>query len=303
MTTETRRATVDDCALSVPRLYDDDRARRACDVFGFAPGGSVQMAGDVNVVWGYPGRTVAWHRHTHQTDHWFVIKGYIKVGLMDDDRNVRWVYLWRERPQAAEHSSRSVARLHGAGRDGDGEDVLHHLQVKPGEPGRRANDNRGSWRRLVRAGQVGGRSKLSRCRPEGHDHDAELEPKVHTLEWLESLSRLDYPNFDVLVVDNGSTDGSVKSIRAKFPDVKIVENGENLGYARGFNVGMTHAFGDGADWVLIMNNDTIIDPEGVRALVDVGESDDPPGSCPARYSTTGVRRRSRPSARSLIRGW
>jgi dTDP-4-dehydrorhamnose 3,5-epimerase len=94
MTTETKQAnTVNDCALSVPRLFDDDRARRACDVFGFAPDGSVDMAGDVNVVWAYPGRTVAWHRHKHQTDHWFVIKGFLKVGLMDDDRNVRWVYL------------------------------------------------------------------------------------------------------------------------------------------------------------------------------------------------------------------
>jgi GT2 family glycosyltransferase len=97
--------------------------------------------------------------------------------------------------------------------------------------------------------------------------------KVHTLEWLDSLSRLDYPKYDVLVVDNGSNDGSVDAIRAKFPAVKIVENGENIGYARGFNVAMQHAFADGADWVLIMNNDAVIDPAGVRALVDVGESD------------------------------
>ncbi len=127
--------------------------------------------------------------------------------------------------------------------------------------------------------------------------------KVHTLEWLESLSRLDYPNFDVLVVDNGSTDGSVESIRAKFPDVKIVENGENLGYARGFNVGMTHAFGDGADWVLIMNNDAVIIPKAYARSSTSARATIASGSCPARYSTTGVRRRSRPSARSLIRGW
>jgi hypothetical protein len=97
--------------------------------------------------------------------------------------------------------------------------------------------------------------------------------KVHTLEWLESLSRLEYPNYEVLVVDNGSTDGSGEAIRAKFPAVKIVENGENLGYARGFNVAMTHAFAEGADWVMIMNNDAVIDPDAVRALVDVGEAD------------------------------
>ena len=88
-----KRASVQDASVSVPRLADDDRARRACDVFGFTGDPKVQMAGDINITWAYPGRTVAWHRHQKQTDHWFVIKGFLKVGLMDDDRNVRWVYL------------------------------------------------------------------------------------------------------------------------------------------------------------------------------------------------------------------
>ena len=85
--------TVNDAGVSTPRLFDDDRARRACDVFGFTDDGTVEMAGDINITWAYPGRVVAWHRHQHQTDHWFVIKGYMKVGLMDDDGRVRWVYL------------------------------------------------------------------------------------------------------------------------------------------------------------------------------------------------------------------
>jgi GT2 family glycosyltransferase len=97
--------------------------------------------------------------------------------------------------------------------------------------------------------------------------------KMHTLEWLHSLSRLDYPNFRVLIVDNGSTDGSVEAIREAAPDVELVENGRNLGYARGFNVGMRHAFERGADYVLIMNNDSIIDPQALRALVEEAEKD------------------------------
>ena len=83
----TARATVNECIISVPRLADDDRARRSCDVFGPA------TPGDINITRAYPGRIVAWHRHQRQTDHWYVIKGNLKVGLMDDDRNVRWVYL------------------------------------------------------------------------------------------------------------------------------------------------------------------------------------------------------------------
>lgn len=87
------RYGVADAHLSVPRLYDDDRARRACDVFGFTGDGTVDMAGDINITWAYPDRVVAWHRHQHQTDHWFVIKGYLKVGLLDDAGAVKWVYL------------------------------------------------------------------------------------------------------------------------------------------------------------------------------------------------------------------
>ena len=91
MTTDAK-LSVNDAAFSVPGLADDDRARRANDLFGSAPGG-VNMDGQVNLTWAYPGGVVAWHRHRTQTDHWFVVKGYLKVGLMDDDRNVRWVYL------------------------------------------------------------------------------------------------------------------------------------------------------------------------------------------------------------------
>jgi dTDP-4-dehydrorhamnose 3,5-epimerase len=88
-----RKNTVTDASMSVPRLFDDDRARRACDVFGFTGDPKVQMAGDINITWAYPNRTVAWHRHQKQTDHWFVIKGFLKVGLLDDGGTVRWVYL------------------------------------------------------------------------------------------------------------------------------------------------------------------------------------------------------------------
>lgn len=98
--------------------------------------------------------------------------------------------------------------------------------------------------------------------------------KIHTLEWLESLRRLDYENFAILVIDQGSTDGSNEGIRGRFPEVEIIENGRNLGYSRGFNVAMKRAFDDGdADYLLIMNNDAVSDPDTVKELVAVAEMD------------------------------
>ncbi|MCI0475380.1 MAG: glycosyltransferase, partial [Anaerolineales bacterium] len=90
-------------------------------------------------------------------------------------------------------------------------------------------------------------------------------------KWLEdcftSVLALDYENFQVVMADNGSTDGSVEFVRQKFPAVQIVETGGNLGYARGLNVGLEYAAARGAEFFLIMNNDTVIDREALGALV------------------------------------
>ena len=77
-----------------------------------------------------------------------------------------------------------------------------------------------------------------------------------TLECLNSLVRLDYPTHEVVVVDNGSTDGSVQVFREQFPMATVFETGENLGYTGGNNAGLRHALAQGADYVLLLNNDT-----------------------------------------------
>jgi GT2 family glycosyltransferase len=94
-----------------------------------------------------------------------------------------------------------------------------------------------------------------------------------TLECLESLACLDYPNHKVVVVDNGSVDGSVLVIRGRFPGVTIIENGENLGYAGGNNVGLRYALAQGAEYALLLNNDTVVDPAFLHILVDAAEAD------------------------------
>jgi GT2 family glycosyltransferase len=94
-----------------------------------------------------------------------------------------------------------------------------------------------------------------------------------TLDCLESLDQLDYQNYKVVVVDNGSVDGSVPVIRERFPAVTIIENDENLGYAGGNNVGLRYAVTQGADYALLLNNDTVVDPAFLRILVDAAEAE------------------------------
>lgn len=91
--------------------------------------------------------------------------------------------------------------------------------------------------------------------------------KDDTLECLASLRKLDHPNLVIVVVDNGSIDGSASAIRSQFPDVTIIENKKNLGYARGFNTGLQYAYEKGADYFLVLNNDTVVDPQAVTELV------------------------------------
>lgn len=92
-----------------------------------------------------------------------------------------------------------------------------------------------------------------------------------TLECLESVFKLDYPNFEVIVVDNGSTDNSVEVIRKAYPQVILIENKENLGYAEGNNVGIRYALKHGADYVWLLNNDTVVDADSLTKLVMAAE--------------------------------
>jgi len=97
-----------------------------------------------------------------------------------------------------------------------------------------------------------------------------------TLECLKSLKNLDYPNYEVVVVDNGSTDDSVKQIiNATRKDlVALIETGKNLGFSGGNNVGIKYALEHGADYALILNNDTVVESNFLKKLVEVGESDE-----------------------------
>lgn len=89
-------------------------------------------------------------------------------------------------------------------------------------------------------------------------------------ECLDSLAAQSYRSFEVILVDNGSTDGSEELIRTNYPWVKLVVLPENVGFAEGNNRGLAACNGQ---YVVALNNDTVADPGFLAELVRVAESD------------------------------
>jgi GT2 family glycosyltransferase len=94
-----------------------------------------------------------------------------------------------------------------------------------------------------------------------------------TLQALESVCAMNGPGYDVVVVDNGSSDGSCAAIAEAFPQVALVRTEVNLGAAGGYNLGMRWAAERRYDYLLILNNDVECHPELLCELVAVAEAD------------------------------
>jgi len=93
-----------------------------------------------------------------------------------------------------------------------------------------------------------------------------------TLECLESLSMSTYPNLRIVVVDNGSNDNtSVEAVR-HYSNIEVVRIIDNVGIARGYNQGINFALEHNADYVIALNNDTIVAPEMITELVKAIQS-------------------------------
>ncbi|MRJ08786.1 glycosyltransferase family 2 protein [Ornithobacterium rhinotracheale] len=92
--------------------------------------------------------------------------------------------------------------------------------------------------------------------------------------WIvDCLSTLREPHLDmaILLIDNGSTDATLEIVRRQFPQVQIIETGENLGFARANNLGYEHAKKLGADYLYLLNQDTKSYPNTVFNLVQMAE--------------------------------
>jgi GT2 family glycosyltransferase len=93
---------------------------------------------------------------------------------------------------------------------------------------------------------------------------------------LSSLNRQTYQNFEIVLIDNGSSDDSIAHIREKYPAVLVVENSTNLGFGGGANAGIRISRGE---FVFMLNNDTIADPHMLEEIVRPMQMDPSIGIC------------------------
>ncbi len=96
-----------------------------------------------------------------------------------------------------------------------------------------------------------------------------------TTDCLDSLADLDYPKdrLQIIVCDNGSRDNTPAIIRERYPHVVMIENGDNVGFAAGNNSGVHHALQGSADYIMLLNNDTVVAPDMLTRLIEAAERD------------------------------
>jgi GT2 family glycosyltransferase len=95
----------------------------------------------------------------------------------------------------------------------------------------------------------------------------------NTLHTIESLAAMTYPRFEILLVDNGSTDDSVDAVRRNYPGIRIIASRTNLGFAGGFNLGLRDGIERKAEWMLVINNDVAVTPGMLGNLVSAVRPD------------------------------
>ncbi len=100
----------------------------------------------------------------------------------------------------------------------------------------------------------------------------------YTVSCLKSLERISYKNFVVYLIDNNSGKEDIKELSRYLETsplrVELVLNSENVGFAKAANMGMRHAIKEGFDYVLLLNNDTLVEPDFLEKLIETAESEE-----------------------------
>lgn len=97
--------------------------------------------------------------------------------------------------------------------------------------------------------------------------------KEMLLDCLRSIKELDYPIYEIIVVDNASTDGSAQAVRENYPDVVLIENDKNYGAIGGKNIGLRRALQSDVEYIYMQDNDIVAAKDALTKLVEVAEAD------------------------------
>lgn len=94
-----------------------------------------------------------------------------------------------------------------------------------------------------------------------------------TVECLNSISRQDYPELEIIMIDNGSAEEEIKIIGEAFPGLRIIRNRRNLGFVDGCNEGIRIALQKGCSYIMLVNNDVICEPQMLSHLLRAMQED------------------------------
>jgi GT2 family glycosyltransferase len=92
-----------------------------------------------------------------------------------------------------------------------------------------------------------------------------------TVECLESLMKIDYTNYNVIIIDNDSSKDDVKKLKERFYNIRVIDLKRNVGFAIANNVGILIALREQAQYVLLLNNDTVVDRNFLKEMIKVSE--------------------------------
>ena len=92
-----------------------------------------------------------------------------------------------------------------------------------------------------------------------------------TVDCIESLKNIDYYNYKILVIDNASTDDSYNKLNTLKGEFILLKSEKNLGFSGGNNIGIEYAMNHEADYVMLLNNDTLVEPDFLNKMIETAE--------------------------------